>query len=63
MALDSVLLGALVREIRQAALSACVDKVLQPSRDEIILSLRTKNGTRQLALSLNPGFPGRHRLR
>ena len=58
MALDSVLLGALVREIRQAALSACVDKVLQPSRDEIILSLRTKNGTRQLALSLNPGFPG-----
>ena len=40
MALDGVFLRHTAKEIEQAALGARVDKIYQPNREEIIVSLR-----------------------
>jgi len=58
MALDSVLLGALIREIRPKTEGAAVERVFQPSRDEVIFSVRGREGGEKLAFSLSPNFPG-----
>lgn len=51
MAFDGVFLSAMVREIRQKAIGARVDKVYQPTREEIILFLRGVNCNEKLLLS------------
>lgn len=51
MALDGAFLRHLKREIEENALDAKVDKIYQPNRDEIILSLRTRPESRKLLLS------------
>ncbi len=58
MAIDPVLLGALLDELRPKAEGASVERVFQPSKDEIILSLRTKEGGEKLAFSMSPNSPG-----
>ena len=42
MALDGVFLRNTAKEIEQAALGARVDKIYQPNREEIIVSLRSR---------------------
>ena len=42
MALDGVFLRHTAKEIEQAALGARVDKIYQPNREEIIVSLRSR---------------------
>ena len=42
MALDGVFLRHTAKEIEQAALGARVDKIYQPNREEIIVSLRSQ---------------------
>ena len=44
MALDGVFLRHTAKEIEQAALGARVDKIYQPNREEIIVSLRSSEG-------------------
>ncbi len=51
MALDGAFLKHLKREFEENALGARVDKIYQPNRDEIILSLRARAGVRKLLLS------------
>lgn len=51
MAFDGVFLSAMVAEIRQKAIGARVDKVYQPTREEIILCLRGINCNEKLLLS------------
>jgi len=58
MALDAVMLAALVNEIGQQADGAAVDKVQQPAADEIVLTLRGRAGGGKLVISLSPAFPG-----
>jgi predicted ribosome quality control (RQC) complex YloA/Tae2 family protein len=55
MALDGAFLSRLKHEIETVALDARVDKIAQPSRDEIILHLRWRGGGGKLLLSANAG--------
>ncbi len=51
MALDGAFLHHLKKEIEEAALGAKVDKIYQPNREEIVLLLRMRSGSRRLLLS------------
>lgn len=51
MALDGIFLRHLRQEIEETALNAKVDKIYQPNREELVLSLRTRYDTYKLLLS------------
>ena len=51
MALDGALLSLLRDEIEKGVLGARIDRVHQPSKEEIILALRFKGGVRRLLIS------------
>lgn len=57
MALDGIYLSKLRQEIENNALYSRVDKVSQPSKDEIVLSLRGKNGSNKLLLCVRANSP------
>ena len=57
MALDAVCLRAVLEELRPQLLDLRVDKVQQPSRDQVILLLR---GSRRLLLNAGAGSPRIH---
>ncbi|MBC8570179.1 Rqc2 family fibronectin-binding protein [Zongyangia hominis] len=60
MALDAVYLSFLRDEIIETALEARVDKIYQPSREEIVLALRFRGGTAKLLLSASASSPRVH---
>lgn len=51
MALDGIFLSLLKNEISSALLGARVDKIYQPSKDEIMFTFRTYDGVQKLMLS------------
>lgn len=51
MALDGIFLHHLRNEIAAFAVGARVEKIHQPSKEEVLLSLRTRSGSRKLLLS------------
>ncbi|MDD5952395.1 MAG: NFACT RNA binding domain-containing protein [Oscillospiraceae bacterium] len=51
MALDGIFLRHLRQEIEETAQNAKVDKIYQPNREELVLSLRTRYETYKLLLS------------
>lgn len=53
MALDGIFLYHLKNEIASWAVDSRVDKIFQPSRDEIVIALRSRQGSRRLLLSCN----------
>lgn len=58
MPLDALCLSGLVRELDQTVTGGKIDKIYQPSRDEVILALRTPaQGNVRLLLSANPSHP------
>ena len=57
MPLDAVCMTALAEELRQALEGGKVDKIYQPTRDEVVLHMRTSRGNRKLLLSANPQHP------
>lgn len=60
MPLDAVYLSAVTEELRQNLLGAKIDKIYQPSRDEVVFSLRSREGSFRLLLSANPSHPRVH---
>lgn len=60
MALDGALLSCLREELLAALPDARLDKIHQPSREELILSLRSREGTRKLYLSARANSPRVH---
>lgn len=54
MALDAICLSALLHELRKVLIGGKIDKIHQPSRDEIILAIRCNAGNVKLLLSANP---------
>ena len=50
MALDGIFLYHLKNEIAQFAIDSRVDKIHQPSKDEIIINLRSRQGSKKLLL-------------
>lgn len=53
MALDGIFLYHLKNEISQWAIDSRVDKIYQPSRDEIVINLRSRQGSKRLLISCN----------
>ncbi|MDD3192729.1 MAG: NFACT RNA binding domain-containing protein [Oscillospiraceae bacterium] len=60
MALDGMFLYQLRHELAEKALDARVDRIHQPTREEIIIALRWKGGAGKLLLSANAGSPRIH---
>ena len=52
MALDGAFLYAVKNELQQL-IDGRIDKIHQPSREEIIISIRTRQGTKKLYISVN----------
>ncbi len=57
MPLDSIAVRAVTAETEEKILNAKTDKIYQPEKDEIMLSLRTPSGTRRLVISANSQNP------
>ncbi len=60
MALDGLTLSFIKNEIANAAVGCRVEKVHQPSREELVLLLRGKNGAHKLLLSAGANSPKIH---
>ena len=60
MPLDGIFLHFLSREIEEKALGARVEKIAQPSREELVLQLRGKTGTHKLLLCGGASNPRLH---
>ncbi len=54
MPMDALCLSALLRETGEAVVGGRIDKVYQPSRDEILLHIRGKEGPCRLLFSADP---------
>ena len=57
MPLDAICMTALTAELRETLLGGKVDKIYQPTRDEVVLHMRTGHGNVKLLLSANPAHP------
>ncbi len=57
MALDGAFLRHIKKELEENLLNSKADKIYQPSRDEIILSMRSREGTKKLLLSARANSP------
>lgn len=55
MGLDAVFLNGLCAELQAQITGAKIDKVQQPERDQILLSIRSRNGNHRLLLSAGTG--------
>ena len=55
MALDAALLALVAGELKNTLLDAKIDKIFEPTRDEVLLTLRTRTDTFKLLLSARSG--------
>lgn len=60
MAFDGFVTHCMVRELKNILLQGRIDKIYQPERDEITLSVRTREGTYRLLLSAATSNPRLH---
>ena len=60
MPLDALCLTAVTEELRRAVVGGKIDKIYQPTRDEVVLFLRGQGENLRLLLSANPGHPRAH---
>ena len=60
MAFDAFYLSAVLAEIREKCLGARIDKIHQPSRDTLILQLKSREGREKLLFAANPTAPRLH---
>ena len=57
MALDGAFLHFIKNELNTELLNTKVDKIYQPSKDELVLSMRSREGTKKLLISARPNSP------
>ncbi len=57
MAFDAGMLAACVHEIARDCVGGRIDRINQPTRDEVVLILRTANGARRLLINAGPNNP------
>ncbi len=60
MALDGITLGLIKNELKEYIIGSKIEKVHQPSRNELVLILRTRNGGYRLYLSCDCQSPRVH---
>lgn len=56
MPFDALFLSAMAEEL-SCAVTARIDRVQQPTRDTLLLSLRSREGSRKLLITTNPNHP------
>ena len=59
MALDGIAVSNIIYELNKSLIGGRIDKIYQPQKDEIVMSVRN-NGTSKLLLSANPSHPRLH---
>ncbi len=57
MAFDAGMLSAVVNELNTLASGSRIEKINQPSRDEVVISLRSFSGTFKLLINAGPNNP------
>ena len=55
MSLDAATLALVVDELKSTLLDAKIDKIFEPTRDEVLVTLRTRTDTHRLLLSARSG--------
>lgn len=60
MPLDAVCLRAVVNELDKELAGGRIDKIYQPDRDEIVISVRTAKGGKRLMITAEPSAPRIH---
>ncbi len=60
MALDAIAVRCIVKELSETITGGRIDKISQPERDELVLSIRTLTENHRLALSASPSNPRVH---
>lgn len=60
MALDGAVISALCKELSQKLSGGRIDKIHQPEKDELIISVRCYGGAYKLLICANPSFPRIH---
>lgn len=60
MALDALAISCLTNELSEMIVGGRIDKVHQPERDEVVLYIRTLDGTKRLILSASAAHPRVH---
>lgn len=58
MALDGIFLHHLKNEVAEFAIGSRIDKIYQPSKEELVLSLRSREGSEKLLLSCRANTAG-----
>lgn len=57
MALDGIVVASLVRELNEKILNSRISKIAQPENDELLLTLKGKDGQRRLSMSASASLP------
>ncbi|MBQ5425606.1 MAG: NFACT family protein [Pseudobutyrivibrio sp.] len=57
MALDGISIHALVYEFNQNLLNGKINKISQPEREELLITINTQNGNKRLLISANASLP------
>lgn len=55
MALDGAFLRHIKKELEEALINSKADKIYQPSRDELVISMRSREGAKKLFISARAG--------
>ena len=63
MALDGITLGLVKKELESYLIGSKIDKVHQPSKNELVFIMRTRNGAYRLYLSCDGQSPRVHMTR
>ena len=57
MPLDAVTLSSVAEELRTHIIGTKIDKIYQPTRDQVVFLIRSREGALRLLLSANPASP------
>lgn len=57
MAFDGIVVASLVSELNHTILNGRINKIAQPENDELLLSIKTPDGLKRLALSASASLP------
>ncbi len=60
MAIDGIYLYSLVKDLKKSIINSKIDKINQPEKDEIILTLRKDRQNIRLLISSSPKYPRIH---
>ena len=60
MALDGIVISNIVSELSDALIGGRIDKIHQPEKDELLISIRSQKDTYKLFLTANSNYPRIH---